>query len=65
MKHIWMGMVHSGLTSQNFTTYGWGITKAPKSIVNKLKQQLYVGLDYYDDESKMKFESPDVCLETD
>ena len=35
------------------------------AIVNKLKQQLYVGLDYYDDESKMKFESPDVCLETD
>ena len=59
----YMGMVHSGLTSQNFTTYGWGVTKAPKIIVDKLKQRLYAGLDY--DEDKKKYESPDVCLETD
>ncbi len=62
----YMGMIHSGITSQNFTDYGWGITKAPKAIVDKLKMRLHYGMssDGDDNENIRGHERPDVCLET-
>lgn len=40
----YMATVHSGLLCQNFTEFGWGLTRAPEKIVNLLKQRLHDGL---------------------
>jgi hypothetical protein len=56
----YMSTINSALISQNFTEYGWGITTAPKPIVDKLKERLHQGL-----RSENKgHESDDECLET-
>ena len=56
----YMGAVNSALISKNFTEYGWAISRAPKSIVQKLKNVLHEGM-----QSKEKgHERADVCLET-
>ncbi len=56
----YMSSINSALISQNFTEYGWGITRAPKHIVDKLKDRLHQGL-----RSENKgHESDDECLET-
>lgn len=56
----YMSTINSALISQNFTEYGWGITTAPKHIVDKLKDRLHQGL-----RSENKgHESEDECLET-
>eukprot|EP00591_Stephanopyxis_turris_P006112 CAMPEP_0195522508 /NCGR_PEP_ID=MMETSP0794_2-20130614/20743_1 /TAXON_ID=515487 /ORGANISM="Stephanopyxis turris, Strain CCMP 815" /LENGTH=381 /DNA_ID=CAMNT_0040652279 /DNA_START=38 /DNA_END=1183 /DNA_ORIENTATION=- len=40
----YMLAVHSALFIQNFTEYGWGVSRAPKGIVDKLKNRLEMGL---------------------
>ncbi len=37
-------LVHSALISPNFTEFGWGLTKAPKSLVDALHENLMNGL---------------------
>lgn len=44
--------IHSALLSQNFTEFGWGLTKAPKAIVDKLKKQLHAGLKIMEEKEK-------------
>jgi len=56
-----MAIVHSALQCRNFTEYGWGVTKAPQAVVDKLKKRLHDGLK---NENK-KQERSDVCQETD
>ena len=56
----YMGTINSALMSKNFTEYGWGISKAPKPIVDKLKKRLHDGLN---SEAK-HHEGSDECLET-
>jgi len=53
--------VHSALTSQNFTEYGWGVTKAPQAIVEKLVQRLRSGLA----QQEKKLEHTIMCVETE
>lgn len=57
----YMSAVHSALISKNFTQYGWGITKAPKAVVDKLKKRLHDGLN----KEEKKFERPNPCTGTD
>lgn len=40
----YMGMVHYGLLCPNFTTNGWGLTKAPAPLVDLLVESLENGL---------------------
>ena len=40
-----MSTVHSALMAQNFTQYGWGLTKAPPELVEALLDNLKRGLD--------------------
>jgi len=40
----WLVAINSALITPNFTTYGWGITRAPEDIVRELKDKLYAGL---------------------
>jgi len=37
-------LIHSAVTSQNFTEFGWALTKAPQGVVDKLKHRLQEGL---------------------
>jgi hypothetical protein len=59
----YMTAVHSALLSKNFTKYGWGITRAPKNIVELLKNRLHDGLSNHTRD--VGHEREDVCLETD
>ncbi len=58
---LYMSMIHSGLISQNFTEYGWGVTKAPKAVHDKLYKRLHAGLQR-DDKPLVPAH---VCMETD
>ncbi len=40
----YMYNVHSALLAQNFTEYGWGITRAPQAVIDKLQKRLHDGL---------------------
>eukprot|EP00986_Skeletonema_menzelii_P014884 scaffold10534_cov150-Skeletonema_menzelii.AAC.3 len=42
-------LVHSALLSPNFTEFGWGITKGPKSLVDALHENLMNGLEHAED----------------
>ena len=53
--------VHSALQCRNFTEYGWGVTKAPQAVVDKLRKRLHDGLEQ---ETKKQERSLD-CVETD
>jgi hypothetical protein len=53
--------VHSALTSQNFTEYGWGVTKAPRAVVDKLVQRLQDGLA----QQEKTLEHTIMCVETE
>ena len=37
--------MNQAMLSQNFTQYGWGLTRAPTELVDYLKQNLHDGLD--------------------
>lgn len=56
-----MSAVHRALVSKNFTEYGWGITRAPRVVVDKLKNTLHDGMK----KREIQHENEDVCLETD
>ncbi len=60
---VYMSMVHSALISQNFTEYGWGVTKAPKAVLEKLRKRLHNGLQRSDNDKPT--EAPHICMETD
>jgi len=47
--NAYMSVVHSALISPNFTEFGWGLTKAPKSLVDALLENLMSGLAHADD----------------
>ena len=38
--------VYSALISNNFTEYGWGITRAPQAVNDKLMKRLHDGMEY-------------------
>ncbi len=59
----YMLAVHSGLIMQNFTEYGWAVTRAPKPIVDKLKKRLHDGLQNI--KQKETKENKIACVETD
>jgi hypothetical protein len=46
----YMQSVYSALISKNFTEYGWGVTRAPQAVIDKLKKRLNDGMknDKYD-----------------
>lgn len=44
----YMGAVHAGVLARNFTTFGWGLTKAPQGLVDELKASLESGLEGFD-----------------
>jgi len=57
----YMLTVHSALTGKNFTEYGWGVTRAPQAVIDKLKKRLHDGM-----EARNKnVESAIKCVETD
>lgn len=58
---VYMSMVHSALISKNFTEYGWGVTKAPKAVFEKLRKRLHDGLQSED--KPLVRAHP--CMETD
>jgi len=47
--NAYLSIVHSALMSPNFTEFGWGLTKAPKSLVDALHENLMNGLQNADD----------------
>ena len=53
--------VHSALLSQNYTEYGWAVTRAPQAVVDKLKKRLHDGLE----EENTAKEYAISCVETD
>ena len=53
--------VHSALQCKNFTEYGWGVTKAPQAVVDKLRKRLHDGLEK---ETKKQERSIDCVVET-
>lgn len=55
----YVAALYSALIGPSFTDYGWGITKAPKIVVDRLKKRFTDGMA---SENK-KYERPDVCLE--
>ena len=42
--HRYRLAVHSALLCQNFTEYGWGVTRAPQAVIDKLRKRLHDGL---------------------
>lgn len=59
----YMLAVHSGLIMQNFTQYGWAVTRAPQPVIDKLKKRLHDGLKSIK-EKEIK-ENKIACVETD
>ena len=55
--NAYMSTIHSALIVQNFTEYGWGLTKAPKSFVDALLENLMSGLEHPDELPVEKDES--------
>jgi hypothetical protein len=47
--NAYLSVVHSALLSPNFTEFGWGLTKAPKSLVDALLENLMNGLEHAED----------------
>ena len=47
--NAYMNVIHSALMVPNFTEFGWGLTKAPKSLVYALLENLMNGLEHADD----------------
>ncbi|KAK1745532.1 hypothetical protein QTG54_003456 [Skeletonema marinoi] len=47
--NAYLCLVHSALMSPNFTEFGWGLTKAPKSLVDALHENLMNGLRHAED----------------
>jgi hypothetical protein len=57
----YMGALHSAVLSKNFTQFGWGITKAPKGVVDKLYKRLHDGLQ----QEHKPLVHPNSCMETE
>lgn len=57
----YMHATYSGLISKNFTEYGFGVTRAPQAVIDKLKKRLHIGLA----SEEIKKEKKIACVETD
>jgi len=44
MYNGWVATVHTGLIAQNFTEYGWAVTRAPQGLLDELVSSLHRGL---------------------
>lgn len=40
----WLQTMNSAVTMPNFTEYGWGLTQAPSSLTEDIRQAIYEGL---------------------
>ena len=63
----YMQSVWSALIAKNFTEYGWGVTRAPQAVIDKLKKRLSDGMknEIYDLERKIdvvEADSPSLFL---
>ena len=43
--NAYMAAVHSALVAPSFTEYGWGLTRAPRDLVDALRERLLRGLE--------------------
>jgi hypothetical protein len=56
----YMQSVYSAVISKNFTEYGWGVTRAPQAVTDKLKKRLSDGMKARDKNVEIALE----CIET-
>ena len=60
----WVSTVHTALISQNFTEYGWAVTRAPQPLIDAMLKSLKSGLE---SEKGLPFETDgnvDKCINT-
>jgi len=58
--NAFLSTVHSAINCKNFTENGWGLTKAPKPIIEALRKSLNEGL-----ENEPKYETKTLAIETE